>query len=134
MLSNSSQTESAESCAPIPTNVDCESADTVGSLPATVQASLPFATFPTSPTAAPSTYYEDSGDAPSPPAERSPWDVFGPGALNNLNFFFVEKEASFACGSTGSRCAFSRNEFVEVDDDGGAIADQMHGSVWTTSE
>jgi hypothetical protein len=56
---------------------------------------------------------------------------FGPEALNNLIFFGFEQNATFSCDTVGSRCSFLRDDYDEVDDDGGAIADQLAGSVWT---
>ena len=59
---------------------------------------------------------------------------FGPGALNNLIFFVVEESAVFNCDAVGSRCSFLRSDWGDVDDDGGAIADQIEGAVWTVSK
>ena len=59
---------------------------------------------------------------------------FGPGALNNLIFFEIPESATLSCGSSGSRCSFTREDFGQIDDDGGAIADQLEGAVWTTSK
>ena len=59
---------------------------------------------------------------------------FGPGALNNLIFFTVQNNATFSCASIGSRCSFTTSDFGRIDEDGGAIADQEGGSVWTTSK
>ena len=61
---------------------------------------------------------------------------FGPGALNNLIFFEVPEQtvATFACGSNGSRCSFIEADFEKYDEDGGAVAVQIGGMVWTTSK
>ena len=58
-------------------------------------------------------------------------NLFGPAALDNLVFYVVESDASFSCASAGSRCAFLRSDFEEIDDTGGAFADQQEGTVWT---
>lgn len=64
---------------------------------------------------------------------RNPW---GPGALNNLRFHEVPANtvATFACGSSGSRCSFIEQDFEKIDDDGGALAVQIGGMVWATSK
>lgn len=59
---------------------------------------------------------------------------FGPAALNNLVWFEIPDAATLSCGSEGSRCSFTREDFGQVDDDGGAIADQLEGAVWSTSK
>mmetsp|Transcript_14749 Transcript_14749/g.28031 ORF Transcript_14749/g.28031 Transcript_14749/m.28031 type:complete len:246 (-) Transcript_14749:61-798(-) len=59
---------------------------------------------------------------------------FGEGALNNLIFFVVEESASFNCDAVGSRCSFLRSDWGDIDEDGGAIADQIEGAVWTVAQ
>lgn len=62
---------------------------------------------------------------------------FGEEALNNLTYYISPfgQTVTLACGSSGSRCAFERPHYDNIDDDGGWIADQLAGSVWaTTSE
>jgi hypothetical protein len=56
---------------------------------------------------------------------------FGEEALNNLIFFAFDLNATLSCESVGSRCSFLRDEYTEIDEDGGAIADQLGGAVWT---
>jgi hypothetical protein len=60
---------------------------------------------------------------------------FGPGALNNLIFYVVDKEGSttFMCGSPSSRCVFQREEYgSDPEIRGGNVADQLEGAVWAT--
>ena len=60
---------------------------------------------------------------------------FGPGALNNLIFYVVNKDntTTFMCGSPSSRCVFQREEYgSDPEIRGGNVADQIEGAVWAT--
>jgi len=118
-------TESAEGCAPVPTNIGCESAMEIGLLPFSLQASLEYALSPIQPTSSPSNFI--------PPASANPsWtNPFGPGALNNLVFFLSDTDGALTCGNIGSRCGFTRSDWGTIDIDGGAISDQLEGAIWT---
>lgn len=103
---------------------------------------MPLVEIPTNPTQAPFLDFFDQTNRPTldDPRVSAPTDSpgrplwtnpFGPAALDNLVFYVVESDASFSCALAGSRCAFLRSDFEDIDEEGGAIADQREGTVWT---